>query len=651
MVSLVSVIPLPPFFAPGASPKIRCDKLSLRYLDPDISTASIHRKSLGRRNMKIAFLLPRLSQSPITEMFFSYAEGARDILHIDVIIVTQKWHEDTSPEIIRAFHVFPLFFYDSPEELDALLAFQRVDYVYLLSVSHDDIIPTFCPSLVHSAVSGHPRGNRFAVISERLAEKYQRGLSVVPFFVPPLRTSHLELRQRLGIPNSAFVVATRGISRREMERIVEVRPDLHFFSVHCSDNPRIHRAPPDGPCFVEERMTILGMCDAFLQGTDEPLCLDLARFSSLGKPVILTSRCRDCSLYPEALLYYSSEEMQRILCSFHGGQKTPIYTISREEAMDRFEEVFLDCHVVTHHIFRLKGYYADDMTRLVSFKNIGWEPHISAAIEHILEEGDNSAVAIDVGAHIGWHTVHMSHKGAQVHAFEPFHLLYHLLRRNTERLDNVKHYQVALSTRRGSAKSTLGTWNLFEMSPRNLGDYSPAIGEVPAEFDVAALDDYSFSRLDLLKIDVVGHECSVLEGAHETIKRCLPTIIIPCDDSYLYKHGRSADELFRLLESMGYRALQIHSTYGQDYLCLHISALQRAIERWSIFIRPSRATVRRPGGLSLSIEFPPVASQRGTLIMDVKCPLSLPGSGLSVLYEDSDEKVPAPPHDQQVQLI
>jgi len=40
------------------------------------------------------------------------------------------------------------------------------------------------------------------------------------------------------------------------------------------------------------------------------------------------------------------------------------------------------------------------------------------------------------------------------------------------------------------------------------------------------LDSLALRRVDLLKIDVEGMECEVLEGAKRTIRQCLPVIII-----------------------------------------------------------------------------------------------------------------------------
>ena len=59
------------------------------------------------------------------------------------------------------------------------------------------------------------------------------------------------------------------------------------------------------------------------------------------------------------------------------------------------------------------------------------------------------------------------------------------------------------------------------------------------------LDDFSFDRIDILKIDVEGFELEVLKGSEKTIKRLKPKIILEthsrelrqkCDD-FLKKAG------------------------------------------------------------------------------------------------------------------
>lgn len=51
-----------------------------------------------------------------------------------------------------------------------------------------------------------------------------------------------------------------------------------------------------------------------------------------------------------------------------------------------------------------------------------------------------------------------------------------------------------------------------------------------ARFEIAVparrLDDYEMDAVGFIKIDVEGHELAVLRGGSETIRRCLPSMLI-----------------------------------------------------------------------------------------------------------------------------
>jgi hypothetical protein len=64
--------------------------------------------------------------------------------------------------------------------------------------------------------------------------------------------------------------------------------------------------------------------------------------------------------------------------------------------------------------------------------------------------------------------------------------------------------------------------------------------------DCRRLDDiYKGGRVSIIKIDVEGHELQVLEGARDTIKRDLPTILIEI-------HEYDESKVPSLLKELGY---------------------------------------------------------------------------------------------------
>ena len=133
-------------------------------------------------------------------------------------------------------------------------------------------------------------------------------------------------------------------------------------------------------------------------------------------------------------------------------------------------------------------------------------------------------IFVDVGANVGLYTCAMArHVGpdGRVVAFEPMSENLRCLDRNIELngLTNVCVYPAALSNHVGTVRLFVppshpgGPSAATEI--RNPGDWK-AVGIA----DVTTLDTvFDDERLDLMKIDVQGHEVAMLEGAQKVIQR------------------------------------------------------------------------------------------------------------------------------------
>ena len=128
---------------------------------------------------------------------------------------------------------------------------------------------------------------------------------------------------------------------------------------------------------------------------------------------------------------------------------------------------------------------------------------------------DTPATIFDIGANIGYYAVQFARVAcppATVHAFEPVSAQAALLRENVglNRLHNVVINQAAVSDRAGAqriyvaAGSNTGQSSLARVSPHS------------EQVDTVTVDEYcasrSIARIDLVKIDVEGHELQVLKG-------------------------------------------------------------------------------------------------------------------------------------------
>lgn len=169
-------------------------------------------------------------------------------------------------------------------------------------------------------------------------------------------------------------------------------------------------------------------------------------------------------------------------------------------------------------------------------------------------------VVVDVGAFIGDTALIFLAKGCKVFAFEPYADSFACLFYNTQGCF-IETFNVALGN---GERVSLGD----ESTAGNLG--GRPVNEDASGQKTARLDDFTFPRLDLLKIDVEGFEFSVLAGAAETIRKHRPMILIEANDIWLAKHGKSKKDLKETIMLMGYTvkvATYTEERFTMDYLC------------------------------------------------------------------------------------
>lgn len=151
---------------------------------------------------------------------------------------------------------------------------------------------------------------------------------------------------------------------------------------------------------------------------------------------------------------------------------------------------------------------------------------------------DRHRPGIDVGAKIGMYAYRIRARSSEVIAFEPLPIFNQILRAVFEgKRGRIEPY--AVSNQRGTAKLRLpythdGTpkYGRSTIDPANRFD--PEVIARADEFDVETrrIDDYDLPDVGFIKIDVEGHELSVLDGAAATLARCRPNLLIECNDEH-----------------------------------------------------------------------------------------------------------------------
>lgn len=168
---------------------------------------------------------------------------------------------------------------------------------------------------------------------------------------------------------------------------------------------------------------------------------------------------------------------------------------------------------------------------------------------------------VDVGANAGLYSYHFSKKFSQVVAFEP------LIERSEwiVRLNkhNITVHPVALSNQITDLKIWIPIQNgMLSTELASLEREDPSMIErvIPAR----TLDSYDLDNVDLLKIDVEGHELSVLEGGIHTIHRCNPLILVEIEQRH---HQQPISRILNWFVNHGYSGyfLQNQKWVSIDY--------------------------------------------------------------------------------------
>ena len=144
-----------------------------------------------------------------------------------------------------------------------------------------------------------------------------------------------------------------------------------------------------------------------------------------------------------------------------------------------------------------------------------------------------------------------------VYAFEP--IFHKIVKLNIEN-NKLKHVMYSVPVALSDKSEVVSMYLANEVKStglRNYGGTSMYTFEgtdysTETKVDCHRLDDIYKGRVSFIKIDVEGHELQVLEGARDTIKRDLPTILIEIDEydeskvpSLLKELGYSRDPIER----------------------------------------------------------------------------------------------------------
>jgi FkbM family methyltransferase len=190
-----------------------------------------------------------------------------------------------------------------------------------------------------------------------------------------------------------------------------------------------------------------------------------------------------------------------------------------------------------------------------------YDPFETSRIRDFLRPG---ATFADVGANVGyytWFAAAVVGPAGRVLAFEPGPYAYDSLQRviRENGVGNVECWQVALSDRSG--RGTL------YVPQRAVGNYNPSLTpylpdmepiEVSIETLDALLERLDVRRIDLMKVDVEGHELCVFRGAERAIReRRIGAILCEFNEGYQEGAGWSCAQLERWFAENGFALVEM----------------------------------------------------------------------------------------------
>ena len=193
----------------------------------------------------------------------------------------------------------------------------------------------------------------------------------------------------------------------------------------------------------------------------------------------------------------------------------------------------------------------DHVMRQIYLKGV-YESNTFGPLSKLIKPTDTF---VDVGANIGAYSVGLSQfiKKGRIISFEPNPGALKYLEKNIE-LNNIENITVV---KRGLSntpeKVTLYTPSLTTASINKHQD-----SDQKEVIELITLDNYceenGINNIDILKIDIEGHEIKCLKGALEIIAKSKDMILIMEIDDNCLNVGKSKEETFEFIQNLGFEA-------------------------------------------------------------------------------------------------
>jgi FkbM family methyltransferase len=180
---------------------------------------------------------------------------------------------------------------------------------------------------------------------------------------------------------------------------------------------------------------------------------------------------------------------------------------------------------------------------------------------------DKNKTVIDIGARKGnWYrNIFLKNKTREAHLFEAIPSIASTTRSRYKKDKDVTVHTIALSNYKGESSFFVdldqGGWSGLTKQ-KDSGRYQEIIAQVDK------LDNFNFSNIGLIKIDVEGNELNTMQGCEKTIKDNNPLIYFECADVHMKNYDYDSGDIFNYLSSLEYKI------YDLDFALLDKNAFK-----------------------------------------------------------------------------
>lgn len=231
-----------------------------------------------------------------------------------------------------------------------------------------------------------------------------------------------------------------------------------------------------------------------------------------------------------------------------------------------------------------------------------------------------SKTGLDIGAKVGMYTYRIRRHSSDVIAFEPIPLFNGMLKAVFDgKRGRVESVAVSSSIGRTVMRLPVDQmgghlqYGRSTIEPSNQLGHGQIAGVHEIEVETRTIDGYDLTNVGFIKVDVEGHELSVLDGAVRTIEQHRPNLLIECNDEH-YPDGV-------VLLSEWLRAHDYEAAFVAGNVVHDISAYNRA-EHWHksgienfICFHKSRGEVREQLARRVKTRSPTARANRATPVI------------------------------------